>query len=59
MSHSAHHPGSVLPDADAANEAIRDLVDSADADGGWPSEEYERLLTLWAAATTAELDEAA
>jgi hypothetical protein len=58
MSTSAHLPGSVLPDAEAANAAIRDLVDSAD-DGGWPSEEYERLLTLWAAATTADLDEAA
>lgn len=59
MSPTAHLPGSVLPDAEAANEAIRELVDSADPDGGWPSEEYERLLTLWAAATTADLDEAA
>ncbi|MFD9792715.1 hypothetical protein ACFWXK_17390 [Streptomyces sp. NPDC059070] len=58
MSTSVEHPGSVLPDAEAANAAIRDLVESADADG-WPAEEYERLLTVWAAATTGELDEAA
>ncbi|GAA0599581.1 hypothetical protein [Streptomyces crystallinus] len=59
MSSSADHPGSVLPDAEAANAAIRDLVDSTDPDDGWPAEEYERLLALWAAATTADLDAAA
>ncbi|OAR23171.1 hypothetical protein A8W25_27090 [Streptomyces sp. ERV7] len=59
MSTTADLPGSVLPDAEAANAAIRDLVDSTDPDGGWPAEEYERLLALWAAATTADLDEAA
>ncbi|MEU1073418.1 MULTISPECIES: hypothetical protein [unclassified Streptomyces] len=59
MSTSSDQPGSVLPDAEAANAAIRDLVESTDPEGGWPSEEYERLLTVWAQATTADLDEAA
>ncbi|MEU4352887.1 hypothetical protein [Streptomyces sp. NPDC023838] len=59
MPTSADLSGSVLPDAEAANAAIRDLVDTADPEDGWPSEEYERLLTLWAAATTADLDAAA
>lgn len=36
----------VPPDADAANDAIRALVDGAD--GQWPAEEYERLLADWA-----------
>jgi hypothetical protein len=38
----------VPSDADAANDAIRALVDGAD--GQWPAEEYERLLAEWAEA---------
>ncbi|MCX5383723.1 hypothetical protein [Streptomyces sp. NBC_00083] len=48
MSSSPDRPGTAPPDADAANDAIRALVDGAD--GQWPAEEYERLLADWAAA---------
>ncbi|MET9364220.1 hypothetical protein ABZX93_25370 [Streptomyces sp. NPDC006632] len=46
MSTSPDRPGTPPSDADAANDAIRALVDGAD--GQWPAEEYERLLTEWA-----------
>ncbi|GAA4108535.1 MULTISPECIES: hypothetical protein [Streptomyces] len=48
MSTSPERPGPAPSDADAANDAIRALVDGAD--GQWPAEEYERLLADWAAA---------
>ncbi|MFE9371017.1 hypothetical protein ACFYM2_14785 [Streptomyces sp. NPDC006711] len=48
MSYSPDRPGTTPTDADAANDAIRALVDGAD--GQWPAEEYERLLADWAAA---------
>jgi hypothetical protein len=48
MSSSPERPGSAPTDADAANDAIRALVDGADEH--WPAEEYERLLAEWAAA---------
>ncbi|MFE4857276.1 hypothetical protein [Streptomyces sp. NPDC056670] len=48
MSHSTDRPDPAPSDADAANDAIRALVDGAD--GQWPAEEYERLLADWAAA---------
>ncbi|MCT9088472.1 hypothetical protein N4G70_06270 [Streptomyces sp. ASQP_92] len=48
MSSSSERPGPAPSDADAANDAIRALVDGAD--GQWPAEEYERLLADWAAA---------
>ncbi|RCH70686.1 hypothetical protein DT019_04135 [Streptomyces sp. SDr-06] len=48
MSSSPERPGAAPTDADAANDAIRALVDGAD--GHWPAEEYERLLAEWAAA---------
>ncbi|MFG2720443.1 hypothetical protein ACGFW5_19415 [Streptomyces sp. NPDC048416] len=48
MSYSPERSGPEPSDADAANDAIRALVDGAD--GQWPAEEYERLLAEWAAA---------
>jgi hypothetical protein len=42
------------PDAAAANDAIRALVDTQTG-GEWPAEEYERLLAAWAAAVKAGL----
>uniref|UniRef100_A0AAU2VCS8 Uncharacterized protein n=1 Tax=Streptomyces sp. NBC_00003 TaxID=2903608 RepID=A0AAU2VCS8_9ACTN len=48
MSSSSERPGSAPSDLNAANDAIRALVDGAD--GHWPAEEYERLLSEWAAA---------
>ncbi|CAM5323646.1 hypothetical protein AB0M94_21075 [Streptomyces xanthochromogenes] len=48
MPTSPDRPGPAPSDADAANDAIRALVDGAD--GQWPAEEYERLLADWAAA---------
>ncbi|MFG3281196.1 hypothetical protein [Streptomyces sp. NPDC048111] len=48
MTSSPDRPGPAPSDADAANDAIRALVDGAD--GQWPAEEYERLLAEWAAA---------
>ncbi|MFJ8309746.1 MULTISPECIES: hypothetical protein [unclassified Streptomyces] len=48
MSSSSDRAASVPSDADAANDAIRALVDGAD--GQWPAEEYERLLAEWAEA---------
>ena len=43
---------------DAANDAIRALVDGADG-GVWPAEEYEKLLLRWRAATQGDVAEAA
>jgi hypothetical protein len=45
------------PDAVAANERIRALVDSVD--GVWPAEAYETLLLEWADAVHRSPDQAA
>lgn len=53
MHQSVIPAGPARPSAAEANEAIRLLVETR-VDGEWPSEEYEFLLTEWAAASQAE-----
>ncbi|WP_166632107.1 hypothetical protein [Streptomyces sp. GC420] len=54
MSFHSSDSGSARPDAAAANEAIRMLVE-AQAGGEWPAEEYEQLLAQWATAVSPDL----